>query len=88
MSFRLSRHAREEMIRRQIPSEWVDALLDVPEQTIEQPGGTEIRQSRFTTRDGKMYLVRAVVATAKQPAVVVTVYRTSKIEKYWKGEIS
>jgi hypothetical protein len=27
-----------------------------------------------------------VVAAAKDPAVVDTVYRTSKIEKYWKQE--
>ncbi len=86
MIFRLSRHAEEEMIRRQIPQEWVDALLDAPEQTIPQPNGTEVLQSRFAAKDGRMYLVRAVVAITKQPAIVVTVYRTSKIEKYWKRE--
>ena len=74
------------MIRRQIPHEWVDAVLTAPEQTIAQPAGTQILQSRFSAADGKMYLVRAVVAEAKDPAVVVTVYRTTKIEKYWKQE--
>lgn len=86
MNFRLSRHAEEEMVRRQIPRHWVDALMGAPEQTISQPNGTEIHQSRFATQDGKSYLVRAVVATAKNPAIVVTVYRTSKIEKYWKRD--
>jgi hypothetical protein len=57
-----------------------------PEQTIEQPAGTQILQSRFAAADGKRYLVRVVVAAAKDPAVVDTVYRTSKIEKYWKQE--
>jgi hypothetical protein len=33
-----------------------------------------------------MYLLRAVVATRKVPPVVVTVYRTGKIEKYWRPE--
>jgi len=33
-----------------------------------------------------MYLLRAVVATEKEPPVVVTVYRTGKIEKYWRQE--
>ena len=74
------------MIRRQIPREWVDAVLSAPEQTLAQPVGVQILQSRFGAADGKTYLVRAVVATAKEPAVVVTVYRTSKIEKYWKEE--
>jgi hypothetical protein len=34
---------------------------------------------------GKIYLLRVVVAEDEDPAVVVTVYRTSKIEKYRKG---
>jgi hypothetical protein len=33
-----------------------------------------------------MYLVRAVVAMDKDPPVVVTVYRTSKVEKYWRPQ--
>jgi len=40
-------------------------------------------QSRFDV-DGKQYLVRAMVNDAVEPSVVVTVYRTSKIKKYWK----
>lgn len=86
MTFRLSRHAEGEIIRRQIPREWVEAVLSAPEQAITQPAGTQILQSRFVAADGKMYLVRAVVAAAKDPAVVVTVYRTTKIEKYWNQE--
>jgi hypothetical protein len=33
-----------------------------------------------------MYLLRVVVAEEEQPAVIVTVYRTSKMEKYWSAE--
>jgi hypothetical protein len=33
--------------------------------------------------DGKDYLLRAMVNEATDPPVVVTVYRTSKIDKYW-----
>jgi DMSO/TMAO reductase YedYZ molybdopterin-dependent catalytic subunit len=36
--------------------------------------------------DGTMYLLRAVVAADKDPPVLVTLYRTSKIEKYWRPE--
>jgi hypothetical protein len=31
-----------------------------------------------------MFLLRVIVDDALDPAVVVTVYRTTKIEKYWK----
>jgi len=33
--------------------------------------------------EGKVYLIRVVVDVDRQPAEVVTVYRTSKIAKYW-----
>jgi len=74
------------MERRQIPEGWLNSLLDAPEQRIPQPGDTEVLQSRFATPSGRIYLLRAVVTTGQEPAVVVTVYRTSKIEKYWRPE--
>ena len=86
MKYRLPRHAEWEIGRRQIPSDWLTSVLERPQQRIRQPTGTDILQSRFTGQDGKMFLLRAVVNTATDPAVVVTVYRTSKIEKYWRPE--
>ena len=74
------------MLRRQIPHEWLGSVLDNPQQPIAQPGGKEILQSRFESGHGKMYLLRAVVAVDKEPPVVVTVYRTSKIAKYWRPQ--
>jgi adenine-specific DNA-methyltransferase len=41
---------------------------------------------QFYKHDGRMYLLRVVVAGNEQPPVVVTAYRTSKIEKYWSAE--
>jgi hypothetical protein len=32
---------------------------------------------------GKMFLLRAIVDDSVDPAVVVTAYRTKRIEKYW-----
>lgn len=86
MSPRLSRHAESEVERREIPKDWLSSVIEAPEQRIQQPGGIEIWQSRFTSGDGKIYLLRAVVAAGKVPPTVVTVYRTSKIEKYWRPE--
>lgn len=34
--------------------------------------------------EGKTYLVRAIVDLIGEELVVVTAYRTSKIEKYWR----
>jgi hypothetical protein len=40
----------------------------------------------LATIDGRRYLVRVIVDVEQDPPVVVTAYRTSKIEKYWKAE--
>lgn len=41
-------------------------------------------QSQIDFRDGRIFLFRVIVAEDVDPAVVVTVYRTSKIDKYWR----
>ena len=84
--FTLSKHAESEMIRRQIPRAWVESVLDSPEQRYPEPDGTDILQSRFVAENGRMYLLRVILAPDKDPPVVVTLYRTSKIEKYWRPE--
>jgi hypothetical protein len=84
VKYLLSRHAEEEMVRRQIPPEWLASVLENPQQRLPQSGGKQILQSRLAAGNGRMYLLRAVVAIDKEPPAVVTVYRTSKIEKYWR----
>ena len=88
MDYRLSRHAEWEMTRRGIPLALVQAVMDHPEQRLadESRARRWIHQSRFRFEDGKMYLLRVVVAEDEQPPVIITVYRTSKIEKYSTAE--
>jgi hypothetical protein len=78
----LTPHAEYEMKRREIPEAVLRQTLNSPEQRI--PGrGRDVLQSRFDI-DGKSYLVRVFVDIDRQPPEVVTVYRTSKIDKYWR----
>lgn len=84
-AFTLSRHTRDEMERRGITSAAVEAVLLDPEQVVPGYGGLRVYQSRLEM-EGKTYLVRAVVNDEVDPNVVVTVYRTSKITKYWRDE--
>jgi len=35
-------------------------------------------------KEGKIYLVRVVTVEEAGVSIVVTVYRTSKVEKYWR----
>ena len=84
MKFRLSRHALEEIERRGIPRDLLDQVLQSPQQILPERDGKKIYQSQVEFGGSKLFLLRAFVNDAVEPAVVVTVYRTSKIEKYWR----
>ena len=86
MRFRFLRHAEREMMRRAIPKDLVESLLRNPQQRVREAGCKWIYQSQVEFGRGRMYLVRAVGAEDEDPPVVVTVYRTSRIEKYWRPE--
>ena len=45
-------------------------------------GVTKAYQSKCEI-GGKMFLLRAIADDSVDPAVLVTTYRTTKIEKYW-----
>ncbi|MDZ4768195.1 MAG: hypothetical protein SGJ24_03635 [Chloroflexota bacterium] len=80
-TYLISDHAREEAERREIPLEIVDQVMVSPGQIVHGHSGRMIYQSQIEI-SGTLYLVRAIVTDA-DPRMVVMVYRTSKIEKYW-----
>lgn len=71
--------------RRRMPSVVVGRRSYASRTTLPEPGNKIAFQSRFLDDRGKMYLLRAIVATGKEPPVVITVYRKSKVQKYWKS---
>ena len=60
--FRLSRHASEEMARRQIAAEWVDSVLEPPEQSIVQPGGKEMEATVKVKYDPEVDVLTIVLS--------------------------
>ncbi len=86
MGFRLTRHATEEMARRSIPREMLEAVLDNPQQVVPARQGKKVYQSQVRFADGRMFLVRAIVDDRAEPPRVITVYRTTKVRKYWRSE--
>lgn len=78
----LTSHAAFEMKRREIPEAILRQILNDPEQRI-AGHGRDVLQSRFEIA-GRQYLVRVFVDVDREPPEVVTVYRTSKIGKYWR----
>lgn len=79
--YRLTDHAREEAERRSIPLEVLHAVMTMPDQIVEAHSGRKVYQS-LVEIEGKLYVVRAIVEES-DPLVVITVYRTSNVKKYW-----
>ena len=81
----LTDHAVQDLARRGVGIDDIDAVLRNPGQRVKLRTGQIVLQSR-THRGGTEYLLRVFVDTDRNPAEVVTAYRTSKIAKYWRNE--
>jgi len=83
--YRLTDHARAEMVRRGISEAEVARILRQPEQVLAVREGREVLQSLVRVgRPEREYLLRVFVDLDREPVEVVTVYRTSRIRKYWR----
>jgi len=80
--FRITAHARAEIQRRRISEEELVAVLLSPGQVMPVRPGREVWQSLLQSG----YLLRVFIDINRSPIEVVTAYRTSKLEKYWKVE--
>jgi hypothetical protein len=82
-NYRLTEHAKEQVARRQINQNDVAKILAAPEQIGAVRKGRNVYQSRIKAgKPPKRYLLRVFIDVDCEPPEVVTVYRTSKIEKY------
>ena len=85
--YRLTDHARTEMTRRQISESDVAEVLAAPEQIHKVREGRVVCQSRVKSGElPKPHLLQVFVDIDRDPPAVVTVYRTSRIAKYWRAE--
>jgi hypothetical protein len=75
------------MARRQISEAEVARVLAAPEQTERVREGRTVYQSRITlSGSSKTYVLRVCVDIDREPPEVVTVYRSSKLQKYWRTD--
>lgn len=84
MTFVFSKHVLEELDERKIARELVEQVLQSPQQKVPEVENVTCYQSRVDM-GGKEYLLRVMVNETVNPAKVVTVYRTSKVTKYWRA---
>ena len=84
-NFVFTEHALFEMERRRLNERLIRSVLAEPEQELQIRPGRVVLQSRVAMDEpARTYLVRVFLDVDREPAEVVTVYRTSKISKYWK----
>lgn len=83
VKYHYSSHALFEMGRRNISRTAVDAVIASPGQKTPEYGDITCYQS-IMEMGRRKYLLRVMVNEHKNPHVIVTVYRTGKIDKYWR----
>ena len=88
MDFVFSKHAQEQMHRRGINYETALFTVSQPDQVVvdDVDANIVIYQS-IIKEDNRMFLLRVFVDIDKQPNVVVTLYKTTKIIKYYESKI-
>ena len=72
------------MSRRKIPCLLLRKLMEEPEQVVATYDGRNVYQSKMHFDENRTYLLRAIVDDRTEPPTVVTIYRTSRIKKYWR----
>ena len=83
--FVITPHGEFEMERRGIGYDMLRHVLEAPEQRECVRPNRDVLQSRIYD-EGREFLVRVFVDVDRVPPEVVTVYRTSKVDKYWRNE--
>lgn len=80
-------HARERLVEREIDLKLVQAALKQPDQVILLGGRKIIHKRYHDSRRHKEYLLRVFIEEYAEEQVIRTVYRTSKISKYWRDDL-
>jgi uncharacterized DUF497 family protein len=88
MDFIFSKHAEEQMLKRGINREAVVTVISQPDEMVidDEDSRIVIFQSLVEENEQK-FLLRVFINRNKQPNVIVTLYKTTKITKYYEGKI-
>ncbi len=88
MNVVFSEHAIFEMQRRQIDKQSVANMVKNPQQKILSKKERVIVQEKYVDYDENKEMLLRIIGKEKEGVFyVITVYKTSKIEKYWIKEV-
>jgi hypothetical protein len=86
--FIFSKHAEEQMLRRNITRETVMFVISHPEEILADAEDTTVKIFQSLIKDGNQcFLLRVFINKDKIPQEIITLYKTSKIKKYYEGKI-
>ena len=86
MNFIFSKHAEEQLVRRSLEWSIVEAVILKPEQVVEDENDEDIAIYQSVVKENDiLFLYRVFVNVKVQPNVIVTLYRTTKIDKYYES---
>lgn len=66
----------------------IEQTIRLPQEKVldDDNSNRTIYHSLYTSPNGKLKLLRVVVEEGDSEIVVITVYSTSQIKRYWKGD--
>jgi len=73
------------MRRREVNEEQIYETVRSPDQLVQGYGSRKVAQRKYR-RNGKDYLLRAVLEERDEKIRFITVYMTSKIDRYWEKD--
>ncbi|MHB1679562.1 MAG: DUF4258 domain-containing protein [bacterium] len=77
-------HAKFEMKRRNIDEILVRNVIEKPEQKLLSNNDRVVFQSKyFDTKENIKMILRVICEIKHKTIKIITVYKTSKIQKYW-----
>jgi len=81
MKYIYSKHAAGQISKRSISKDNIAAVIGKPDNIKRQNSCLNIYQRVIEEKENR-YLYRVFVNICKKPALIITAYKTSKIEKY------
>jgi hypothetical protein len=84
-----SEHVLFEIERRKLDRKEIEHIIQFPDQEISAKKGSVVRQGIFIDKnDNKKMMLRVIGEMLEDSFYVITAYKSSKLKKYWKGEIN
>ena len=80
-------HAKQRILERSIDPKIVLLAIKEPEQVFTKNKFKVLHRRYYETAHRKHYLLRIFIEENPHEIVIYSVYKTSKINKYWRGQL-